>query len=150
MSDLHERLVRWCPRLTTSDYVETSQARRRCNCFAWAAGDTERNWYPKGDPDLSYWPRNARNDFTVDAFVDAYATVGFARCDDGTLQPGVEKIALYVDADGEPSHAARQLVDGHWESKMGTWEDIRHHGTACLEGGDYGTVKLYLARPRTP
>jgi hypothetical protein len=90
------------------------------------------------------------DDFTVDAFIEAYGTVGFTPCDNGVLQVDVEKIALYVDAEGEPSHAARQLADGRWESKMGTWEDIRHHGTACLEGGDYGTVKVYLARRRTP
>lgn len=31
---------------------------------------------------------------------------------------------------------------------MGTWEDIHHNSTDCLEGGEYGRVTMYLARPR--
>src|SRR5262249_11213118 len=108
----------------------------------------KRNWYPGGDPDLSYWPPGARDDLTIDAFVEAYATRGFTPCAGGALVEGIEKIVLYVDVDGAPSHAARQLPDGKWESKMGTWEDIRHDDLSCLEGGDYGVVKMYLERPR--
>ena len=145
--DLHARLRGDCPRLEERDYVESSPARRRCNCFGWAAGDEVRPWYPKGDPDLSYWPPGVTTDFTVAAFVEAFATRGFAPCADGSLIEGVEKVALYVDQDGEPSHAALQLPDGKWISKMGTWEDITHATTACLEGGTYGRVVQFLARP---
>jgi hypothetical protein len=146
MSELHGRLLGLCPRLAPEDYVKTSEQRRRCNCFAWVAGDPVRSWYPRGEPDLSYWPVGVRDDFTIDAFVDAYATLGFSRCGDGALVAGIEKIALYVDGEGLPVHAARQLPDGHWESKMGTWEDIRHRTPGCLEGGDYGLVTVYLER----
>lgn len=148
VSDLHERLRGLCPRLAVTDFLETSPRRRKCNCFAWAAGDPTRNWYPRGDPDCSYWPPGVRDDLHVDAFVEAYATRGFATCDDGKLVEGIEKIALYASDDGEPLHAARQLPDGRWESKMGTWEDIHHGSTDCLEGGEYGRVVMYLARPR--
>ena len=145
MSDLHDRLRPMCPNLVRRDHVESSLARRRCNCFAWVAGDTTRPWYPRGEPDLSFWPP-VRDDLTIDAFVEAYATLGYTPCEDGALVEGIEKIALYVDDDGAPSHAARQLPDGQWESKMGTWEDIRHRTPACLEGGGYGVVKMYLGR----
>lgn len=148
MSDLHDRLLEYCPRVSTTDYVKSSEARKRCNCFAWAAGDSTRNWYPGGAPDISYWPPGVRDDLSLDAFVDAYAKVGFQRCDGGALVEGVEKIALYVDSAGDPSHAARQLPDGLWESKMGAWEDIRHQTLECLEGGEYGTVVVYLSRLR--
>jgi hypothetical protein len=148
MSDLYARLRAMCPRLAREEYVESSPARRRCNCFAWVAGDTTRAWYPRGEPDLSYWPPGVRDDFKIDAFIEAYATLGYTPCADGALVEGVEKIALYEDVDGAPSHAARQLPDGQWESKMGTWEDIRHRTPACLEGGDYGVVRVYLERSR--
>lgn len=79
----------------------------------------------------------------------AYATRGFRRsATGGLLVAGLEKIALYVDGDGEPSHAALQLPNGRWSSKMGTWEDIEHADTDCLEGGTYGQVALFLERPR--
>lgn len=148
--DLHARLRGECPRLEESDYVETSPKRRRANCFGWAVGDDARPWYPKGDPDLSYWPPGASDEFTVQAFVSAFATEGFAPCADGSLTAGTEKVALYVDDQGQPSHAALQLSDGRWISKMGTWEDITHATTGCLEGGTYGRVTQYLARRRAP
>src|SRR5262249_53717202 len=105
MSDLYARLRAMCPRLAEEDYVESSRARRTCNCFAWAAGDQTRNWYPRGEPDLSYWPPGVRDDVTIDAFVEAYATLGFTPCADGVLVEGVAKIVLYADIDGAPSHA---------------------------------------------
>jgi hypothetical protein len=148
MSDLHERFRELCPRLVRDNYVESSPARRRCNCFAWVAGDPARVWFPRGDPDRSHWPAGVRDDFTVDAFVEAYATIGFVVCTDGALVDGVEKIVIYVDGEDGPTHAARQLPDGQWESKMGTWEDIRHSTPEDLEGGDYGVVRLFLKRPR--
>lgn len=134
MSDLHERLRELCPRLAQDDYVASSPARRRCNCFGWVAGDSARRWYPRGEPDV-YWPPGVRDDFTIDAFIEAYSTLGFTVCEGGALVEGVEKIALYVDEDGDPCHAALQLLDGRWESKLGTWEDIQHRAPASLEGG---------------
>jgi hypothetical protein len=113
-------------------------------------GDEERPWYPRGEPDRSFWPPGLRDDFSLEAFVAAYATCGFRRSTTGgMLVAGLEKIALYVDGDGEPSHAALQLSNGRWSSKMGTWEDIEHVDTSCLEGGTYGQVVLFLERPRT-
>ncbi len=149
MLPLHERLLGDCPRLKESDYRETSPSRRRCNCFGWVIGDEERPWYPRGEPDRSYWPPGIRDDFSLEAFTEAYATRGFRPSSTGaSLVDGVEKIALYLDDEGEPSHAALQQPDGRWSSKMGTWEDIEHDSTTCLEGGTYGQVALFLERPR--
>jgi hypothetical protein len=142
--DLFSRLRRDCPRLIEGQFRETSPARNRCNCFGWVVQDEERPWYPRGEPDRSFWPDGVRDDFTV----EAYATRGFSPCENGDMETDLEKIALYVDEDGEPSHAALQLHDGRWSSKMGTWEDIEHPDTACLEGGTYGVVALYLQRSR--
>lgn len=148
MTELHKRLLGVCPRLSTTDYVKSSEARRRCNCFAWVAGDPSRNWYPGGSPDVSYWPADVRDDLALEAFLEAYGTLGFEPCVGGALVEGVEKIAIFVDGSGDAAHAARQLPDGLWESKMGTWEDIRHQTLDCLQGGEYGVVAAYLSRPR--
>jgi hypothetical protein len=47
--------------------------------------------------------------------------------------------------DGEPTHAARQLPNGKWTSKLGRWQDIEHELDG-LVGEMYGTVKQILKR----
>jgi hypothetical protein len=59
----------------------------------------------------------------------------------------MEKIAIFADATGSPTHAARQLTSGRWTSKLGEAEDIEHELRA-IEGDIYGTVVAILKRPR--
>jgi hypothetical protein len=63
-----------------------------------------------------------------------------------------EKIALYADKNGLPSHAARQLPSGTWTSKLGPMEDIEHLMLEALEDAAgttsaYGKVALIVRRP---
>jgi hypothetical protein len=123
----------------------TSPSTREYNCIAWAAGDTEKWWWP----DLmgtAYWPPNVPRAQTMLAFILAYATLGYEPCNDGSLEAGFEKIALYASG-GQPTHAARQLADGWWTSKLGGFEDIKHVRVECLCGPCYGAVATYLKRP---
>jgi len=60
----------------------------------------------------------------------------------------MEKVAIFADAQGAPTHAARQLESGAWTSKCGTLEDIEHNSLANLEGGAYGKAVLFLERRR--
>jgi hypothetical protein len=81
---------------------------------------------------------------TLAAFIQALATVGYAPCPDGSLEPGWEKVALYATDEG-PTHAARQLPSGCWTSKLGPDDDIEH----ALEGlcsPLYGSVVQFLRR----
>jgi len=73
--------------------------------------------------------------------------VGFVPCPDGTVEPGFEKIAIYVDPLGSPKHAARQLLFGKWTSKLGKQEDIKHHLDG-LTGLRYGHVAQFMKRPQ--
>jgi hypothetical protein len=84
-------------------------------------------------------------ELTIAAFIQAYATRGYVPCDRADLEPGFEKIALYATVDGEPTHAARQLPNGKWTSKLGRWQDIEHEleGLVCEM---YGTVHQILKR----
>ena len=68
-------------------------------------------------------------------------------CPAADLEPGVEKIALYANAVGKPTHGARQLANGRWTSKLGKREDIEH-ALHDLEGELYGTVVRIMKRPR--
>jgi len=62
------------------------------------------------------------------------------------MEVGFEKVALFADAQGLPLHAARQLSDGRWTSKLGEQEDIEH-ALRDLEGVAYGNVALVMKRP---
>jgi len=73
--------------------------------------------------------------------------LGYQSCDEGELEEHYLKIALYVNTDSKPTHAARQLPSGKWTSKLGKGEDIEHANPAGVEGEIYGTVVQYMKRP---
>lgn len=142
------------PNLDRSGYHVTSEETAEYNCIAHAAGKADNWWWPDDAP--AYWPEGLEKVETLDAFVKAYASVGFAEChnNDSSVEPGFEKVAIYTDSEGLPAHAARQLSDGAWTSKLGEWEDIRHATLEAMEdAGDlglgYGKVALILKR-KTP
>ncbi len=122
----------------------TSPQTPEYNCFAWAAGVTDEWWEPGRT-----WPIDSSSDWDVKVVVSAYMAKGFVCCDNGSLEAGVEKLAIYCDEDGEPTHVARQLSDGHWTSKLGNWEDVEHN-LVDFEGAHpaYGSVRVFLERPR--
>ena len=134
------------PNLNNSGYKITSPATIDYNCIAWAAGDTERWWWP--DPqDLYYWPAGVPRGETIDAFVKTFETLGYVGCDSTEYENGFEKIALYVDSSGEPTHAARQIDFDHWTSKLGRIEDIEHSFDG-VTGSLYGSVAVIMKRPK--
>jgi hypothetical protein len=84
------------------------------------------------------------------AFIQAYATIGYEACDSFEVEAGYEKIVLYEDPQRTPTHAAKQLQNGRWTSKLGDFEDIEHLDLNCLEGPLYGRVSCCLKRSRQP
>ena len=137
---------RYFPRLRSLGIRETSQP-DGYNCIAYAAGDVTRFWWPGEYPPFSpdYWPADAPNELTVEAFRLAFATIGYTPCQDGTWEKGYEKIAIYA-SEGEVRHAARQQPNGTWRSKLGPDEDIEHTLDG-LEGWFYGHVVAFVKRP---
>ena len=134
------------PKLTSSNSRESSRACLRYNCIAWAANDATRPWWPNRYG-VGYWPQGIHEE-TLKAFVATYGSVGYTICDSPWLEEGVEKIAIYTDADGRPKHAARQLPDGRWTSKMGVRGiDIEHESLALVAGAEYGDIACYMKRP---
>ena len=95
-----------------------------------------------------FWPAGVTRAETVSAFQEAFQSLGFVICPDEDLEVVFEKIALFADDLG-PQHAARQLPNGRWTSKLGELEDI-DHGLRDLEGAEYGKVVLVMRRPITP
>ncbi len=96
-----------------------------------------------------YWPDGLpRGIYSVENYVDAFRTVGFTESPDGTLVEGVEKIVIY-GMFGIGKHAAKQLPDGRWASKLGKNVDIEHMLPDSLEGTAYGQVVVFMEKPRT-
>jgi hypothetical protein len=132
------------PGLAQSPYHITSPADPDYNCVAWAAHDASAWWWP--DPmGIGYWPAAAPRLVTLDAFVAAFQSIGFAPGATPDLEPGWEKVALFAKSD-VPTHAARQLPNGRWTSKLGPLEDIEHE-LDVLTGSIYGQVVCILRRP---
>ncbi len=131
------------PNLAGSIYRVTSPTDAAYNCLAWAANDAENWWWPDDD---SYWPAGAPRTHTLEAFIVAYQSLGYGICDNSDSERGFEKIAIYEDSDG-PQHAARQLADGTWSSKLGPWEDITHATLTSLECTTYGNAATFMKRP---
>ena len=137
------------PNLKTLGFRRTSEP-AYYNCIAYVVDDFIRRWWPgEYHPRWSddFWPEGAPNEETLSAFVIALGTIRYALCDDGGLEPGVEKIAIYAHSNEEITHAAKQWEDGTWRSKLGSDEDIEHT-LAGLEGPCYGTVVAFMRRPR--
>jgi hypothetical protein len=133
------------PGLAGSDCRGTSPHDPDYNCIAWAAGEIGTWWWPGQDVWKEYWPAGVSRERTRDAFVAAFASLGYALCEGDSLESGYEKIALFADADGRPTHAARQLPSGRWTSKLDKREDIEHE-LRGLEGELYGSVVLIMKR----
>jgi hypothetical protein len=132
------------PGLRGQPYQITSPRDHRYNCIAFAAGDDQNWWWPDAAGEDA-WPTGVVRAETVDAFREAFATLGYVVCDNDQAEAGYEKIALFTLA-GAPKHAARQLPGGRWISKLGASEDIEHE-LQDLTGAIYGTVVLVMKRP---
>ena len=75
----------------------------------------------------------------------AFEDLGYIERTDASVELGMQKIAVFVGDQGKPTHAARQLPDGWWASKLGQQIDIEHELSA-IQGAAYGHVAFVLGR----
>jgi hypothetical protein len=132
------------PNLNAGNHHDTGPADPMYNCIAWAAG-IDNDWWDAARGRT--WPGNAPRDYKVTSLVIVYESVGFVLCADGSLEDGIEKIAIYADGP-EYTHAARQLETGKWTSKMGPDERIEHDTPQDVVGPAFGQVTAFMKRPR--
>lgn len=114
----------------------------RFNSFAWAAGDNQRWWGPGPG---SFWPSNVQKAETADGLVRAFETLGYRVCADASAESGFEKVAIHTDETGRASHAARQLPNGKWTSKLGQLELVEYDDVDILIPL-YGRIALFMKR----
>ena len=140
-----DRLERTFRNLPGSEYSITSPMDKRYNCIAWAAGDDSKWW----EPDIwgqCYWPEEVVRSYSLDAFKAVFELKGYEECENGNLEEGFEKVAIFARG-SQFEHVAKQLDSGLWTSKLGDWEDIEHQ-LRSLEEGIYGNAIIFLKKPK--
>ncbi|HWZ44803.1 MAG TPA: hypothetical protein VNW97_15115 [Candidatus Saccharimonadales bacterium] len=138
------------PKLVSGTYKPASKATARYNCMGFA-NDDERHWWEPGLYGGRYhWPPTIRQQDTLESWVELFTSQGYTQVEGRDIEPGFEKIAIFVNlTDMSPTHVAKS--DGNiWKSKLGKGQDIEHISLEVLEGdqGDeYGVVERVMRRP---
>lgn len=115
------------------------------NCIAWAVEIEDKDIWPEPRPYSSkYWPDNIPFEETLEAFIQFYESFGFEVCNNGKFEKKYLKIAIFTK-DGIPQHAARQLNESEWTSKLGHSYDVRHT-LESMNGGEYGNVSQFMKK----
>ncbi|MBI4431633.1 MAG: hypothetical protein HY587_07990 [Candidatus Omnitrophica bacterium] len=143
-----EKLEEKFPNLKRESYRITSEATTQYNCIAWAIEKDDLVWWPDTMDQYS-WPQDIVREEGLDAFISFFRRLGYEVCDDDLLERGFEKIALYVDENARGTHAAKQLKNGKWTSKLGPDEDIEHDTLIALVGAKLGVIGQILKCPVT-
>lgn len=126
-------------------FLITSNQTPTYNCIAWAYEDNSRWYWP--DPDnMYYWPLDVPRSLEIASFIILFEKIGYTCCSDGSLEDGYLKVAIFADSKNIPTHAARQLKNGYWTSKLGKAIDVQHSINA-ISHGSYGDVVVYMKRP---
>ena len=129
------------------DYQVFGRSTIRYNCISYSLGIRDRWISPVTGP--------GRLPFLWADRV--YGRLGYRRLPAADLRPspGSEKVAVYAILGGDGrvarlTHAAVQLPDGSWASKVGPFALIRHRTPAAMEGPSHGRVVAVYARPAAP
>jgi len=130
------------PRLTPSNHQVTSTPATDYNCIAWSVGDTD-NWWQPG----VFWPLPVlAGDYGMGVLEQLFRSLGYEDSgSDTNLEAGFEKVALYGSGLFY-THAARQLSNGKWTSKLGKEDDIEHDTPEDVAGGVYGEMVQVMKR----
>lgn len=135
--------TKW-PYLLSEGYEVTSIATWSYNCIAFAADVENLNWWP----DLNgkgFWPIKWR-EVSLPCFIAAFQSIGYNLCENA-LEAEYDRIAIYA-LNGTPTHAAKQLHDGRWKSKLGRSEDIEHKSLKAVEEFIYGKAVVFMRRSK--
>jgi hypothetical protein len=146
MSGLSFALESRFPKLLAAGYEVESKKDPNYNCVAWSAKRDQKRWWEPGNEPGFYWPEGIATDYSMESFTAVFQELGYVICDDGRLEYGFEKVALYEIEGWGFAHVSHQLPDGRWASKLGPDEDIEHNSLEALESDDYGSPSVFLKR----
>ena len=140
------KLLPHFPNTVFEPFLLTSPQTPNYNCIAWAFEDPSRVYWP-GPPSSFYWPDDVPREENIQAFIRLFEKKGYFKCHNGDLEQNFQKIAIFVNNKGCPTHAARQLDNGRWTSKLGPSFDVEHT-IFSIENGAYGVVSVYMKRSK--
>jgi hypothetical protein len=135
------------PKLQREGFTVTSPEEIDYNCIAFAAGDITRCWWPDS-MNSYYWDPTVPREATLESFKQIFINLGYQVCESSQHEIGFEKVAIFVNRTGEPTHCARQNIRGIWLSKLGGWYDIEHTSVDGVSGPSpsYGKAVAFLKR----
>ena len=138
------------PHSVSHPFTKTSEIDWTYNCIAWAYGSTTNWFWPKntGMPTW-FWPPNIPTEENIESFVKLFESIGYSLCENGKLEEGFQKVAIY-EKNNIPTHAAKQLTNGLWSSKLGSHFDASHRFATTYNSIDYGNVTRFMKRPVIP
>lgn len=128
------------PKLKNEDYNIVGDFSQQYNCIAYAAGDTSRRW---DSQENYYWPDYATRTSSIESLKQVFFGIGYEQCNDNKIENGYKKIALY-ELKGCWTHAAIQMTNGYWRSKLGDGPIIEHKTPQSLSGKTYGKPTIYM------
>ena len=153
VEEIECRLFQAFPKLLHDcKFKVTSKATPVYNCIAWAYNLDNRWMWPNAGEYLfldgvHYWPTDKILDCNVSNFIEAFKHKGYECCDNSCFEPKYRKIALFAKpGTTECTHAARELSNGFWTSKLGNDCDIQHGMPCTIENDDYGIVFCFMKK----
>ena len=141
-SNWTDTLVATFPNLAAENFEIVGEPSRLYNCIAYAVGDTSRWWWPDG---INYWPSWATLTTRMESLKELFVGLGYEEYDGNDAEGGYRSVALY-EVQGDMKHAALQMPDGRWRSKMGQGPVIEHDTSESLSHGIYGRPTTYMRR----
>ena len=130
------------PNLRSEGFTVIDPPSELYNCIAYAAGDTSQWW---DHTPRRYWPSYATRSERIESLIEVFAGLGFDQCHDSQAEEGYQKVVLYEEQ-GVWTHAALQMPNGQWRSKMGQGPAIEHRSPQSLSGGMYGEPTVVMRR----
>lgn len=133
------------PKSKQEPFLVTSPPTSHYNCIAWAYGDNTK-WFWPDSQKIYFWPNDIPRVETIEAFIKLFENIGYSVCENGEIEREYHKIAIY-QKNNIPTHAARQLENGLWTSKLGEHFDVTH-SISSMSDGFYGNVGVFMKRKK--
>ena len=153
VEEIKAQLLGYFPKLAQDKYFEiTSKASCDYNCISWACKYDDRWIQPSylGNPNLDcvvWWPPDVQEGTDINCLISVFEYHGYTICDGFEHENGYLKVALYLDAIKNIwTHAARELRNGYWTSKLGPSVDIQHGTPYTIENDIYGKVYCFMKK----
>jgi hypothetical protein len=146
---LKSNIINQFPDLNSdSKFRISSSVDFKYNCIAYALIITDKWVWPLKDKDGIWWPEELPKNIAINTFIKLFELKSYSVCENGEMEDGFQKIVIYTEEanPNEVTHAARQLNDGNWTSKLGSGNDIIHSDPSSIEGEIYGKVSTFMKR----